>query len=119
MELLFRPQLQNFQLTIMHHFVKFYQLNKFYNKINLLLKRTISSKDSNNIKHMLPIVVQEIFKLFIKHVSSLKKLEILSFCQWQSPPNVGQLPDNLFSDIPFTRQRLPDKTYSRMNILPT
>ncbi|CAB4429352.1 unnamed protein product [Rhizophagus irregularis] len=67
-------------------FCKVLSVEQVYNKINLLLKRTISSKDSNNIKHMLPIVVQEIFKLFIKHVSSLKKLEILSFCQWQSPP---------------------------------
>jgi hypothetical protein len=67
-------------------FCKVLSVEQVYNKINLLLKRTISSKDSNNIKRMLPIVVQEIFKLFIKHVSSLKKLEILSFCQWQSPP---------------------------------
>ncbi|CAB4460333.1 unnamed protein product [Rhizophagus irregularis] len=30
-----------------------------------------------------------------------------------------RFPDNLFSDIPFARQRSPDKTYSRMYILPT
>jgi hypothetical protein len=67
-------------------FCKVLSIEQVYNKINLLLKRSIPSQNSNNIRNMAPILVQEILKLFIKQVPSLKKLEILSFWQWQSPP---------------------------------
>jgi hypothetical protein len=33
--------------------------------------------------------------------------------------NGGQLPDNIFPDITFARQRSPDKTYSRTDIFTT